>query len=327
MRDPFPRFPILWGETPIQPLPRLAEKLGVASCWIKRDDLTGLGMGGNKLRKLEFLLGTALAKGCDLIITGGSPQSNHARLTAAAAAKAGLETWLCFAGKRWGEVQGNLLLDQLLNARLFLTGAYGSDGLLLAMEEKAEEAKRQGRRPYIVPVGGSTAIGDYGYLKAWRELEQQCRHLNLPPFDEIYLSVGTGGTMAGLLAGQRLSPTTSQIIGISVWQTAEIMVSEVSRFAGHLLKEIGENQAIPPSSITILDQYIGKKYGVPSSAGNEAIRMLAQTEGLFADPIYTGKALAGMIDQLKNTDSVGKHVLFWHTGGTPALFTHAPSFC
>lgn len=185
MRDPFPFFPILWGETPLTPLPRFAEKLGVKSCWIKRDDLTGIAFGGNKLRKLEFLIGQALLEGCDLIITGGSPQSNHARLTAAAANRAGLETWLCFAGKRLGEVQGNLLLDQLLDAKLFLTGQYGSQGLLRAMEEKAEEAEKQGRKPFVIPVGGSTPIGDYGYLKAWRELEKQRENPKIPPFDEI----------------------------------------------------------------------------------------------------------------------------------------------
>ncbi|MBA4494484.1 1-aminocyclopropane-1-carboxylate deaminase/D-cysteine desulfhydrase [Paenactinomyces guangxiensis] len=326
MCSSFPRFPILWGETPLQPLHRFAEKLGVASCWIKRDDLTGIAFGGNKLRKLEFLLGRALKEGCDLIITGGSPQSNHARLTAAAANRAGLETWLCFAGKRLGEIQGNLLLDQLLNARLFLTGQYGSDGLLRAMEEKAEEARNLGRKPYIIPVGGSTSIGDYGYLKAWQELESQRERAEIPPFDEIYVAVGTGGTLAGLLTGHTLSRSPSRIIGVSVWQASEILKSEVAGLSSQLMKTIKQGQEVPSSSIHILDQYIGRKYGVPSEQGNEAIHSLAEAEGLFTDPIYTGKALAGLMDQVRLGKAGKKHILFWHTGGTPALFTHANSF-
>ncbi|SEN28792.1 1-aminocyclopropane-1-carboxylate deaminase/D-cysteine desulfhydrase [Lihuaxuella thermophila] len=326
MRDSFPFFPILWGETPLSPLPQLAEKLGVKSCWIKRDDLTGIAFGGNKLRKLEFLIGQALAEGCDLIITGGSPQSNHARLTAAAANRAGLETWLCFAGKHLGEVQGNLLLDQLLGAKLFLTGQYGSQGLLRAMEEKAEEAKQQGRKPFVIPVGGSTPTGDYGYLKAWRELELQRESLEIPPFDEIYVAVGTGGTLAGLLVGHTLSRSSARLIGVSVWESAEVMQAEVTRLSGELMQMLGEKDAVPLSSVHILDEYIGRKYGVPSPEGNEAIRLLAETEGLFVDPIYTGKALAGMIDQIRNKGNRDKHILFWHTGGTPALFTHAKSF-
>ncbi len=326
MRDPFPSFPILWGETPLTPLPRFAEKLGVKSCWIKRDDLTGIGFGGNKLRKLEFLIGQALEEGCDLIITGGSPQSNHARLTAAAANRAGLETWLCFAGNRMGEVQGNLLLDQLLNAKLFLTGRYGSQGVLHAMEQKAGEAKKQGRKPFVIPVGGSTPAGDYGYLKAWRELERQREALNIPPFDDIYVAVGTGGTLAGLLAGHTLSRSFTRLVGVSVWEPKEVMQPEVARLSGQLMRVIGEEAYISPSSIHILDEYIGRKYGVPSQEGNEAICLLAETEGIFVDPIYTGKALAGMIGEIRKEGSKDKHVLFWHTGGTPAIFTHVKSF-
>jgi D-cysteine desulfhydrase family pyridoxal phosphate-dependent enzyme len=321
----FPRFPILWGETPLLPLPRFAEAIGAKSIWIKRDDLTGFAFGGNKLRKLEFLIGEALKQGCDLIITGGSPQSNHARLTVAAANKAGLDTWLCFAGNRWGSVQGNLLLDHLLGAACFLTGAYGSDGLLQAMEEKAEDARRQGRKPYVIPVGGSTETGDYGYFLAWEELERQRKQQNLPPFDEIYLPVGTGGTLAGLACGRGCDAAGTHLVGISVWLPKEKAEQEVKRLGSKLMRKIGGEREYSLEPIRILDAYIGRKYGVPSDEGMEAIRLLAQTEGVFVDPVYTGKALAGLIDQVKNGIAGEKHLLFWHTGGTPALFTHASS--
>lgn len=327
MNPLFPRFSLLHQETPVHPLPRFAQKIGVANCWIKRDDLIPVGLGGNKVRKLEFLLGDALAKGCDLVITGGSPQSNHARLTAACAAKAGLETWLCFAGRTQGVFQGNLLLDQLFGAKCFVTGVYGSEALLKEMNRLAEEAKHQGRNPYVIPVGGSTPVGDYGYVIAWQEWERQQSEYQLPPIDEIYLAVGTGGTLAGLIVGQALSATQhSRLIGISVWLSREEATNEVKRFSFELFHKLGKREEISWDKVEIFDQYIGKKYGVPSKEGLEAIRLLAQTEGILVDPIYTGKALAGLIDQAKQRDLRDKHILFWHTGGTPAVFTHASSF-
>jgi D-cysteine desulfhydrase family pyridoxal phosphate-dependent enzyme len=326
VQSTFPRFPILWGETPLEPLPRFAEAIGAKSVWVKRDDLTGLAFGGNKLRKLEYLLGEAQAEGCDLVITGGSPQSNHARLTAAAARKAGMEVWLCFAGKRWGEWQGNLLLDHIMGSKCYLTGAYGSDGLFLAMQKKAEEARSQGKKPYVIPVGGSTGTGDFGYFRAWKEMERQRERLHLPLFDEIYVAVGTGGTLAGLLCGQMLAQVDTWLIGISVWESKQWVETEIRRLAGQLLRKIGKETEVSLDAVKIFDDYIGRKYGVPSLDGNEAIRLLAQTEGLFADPVYTGKALAGLIDRVRSGQAKGKNILFWHTGGTPALFTHASSF-
>jgi D-cysteine desulfhydrase family pyridoxal phosphate-dependent enzyme len=320
------KYSLLWGETPIQPLPRFAEKIGVKSCWIKRDDLTGFAFGGNKLRKLEYLLADALSQKCDLIITGGSPQSNHARLTAAAARRAGLDVWLCFAGNSLGRVQGNLLLDQLLDARLILTGVYGSEDLLTAMHEQAEAARREGYRPYVIPVGGSSPVGDYGYVKAWASCWQQVREKGLPSFDRIVLPVGSGGTIAGLWVGNQLNPAPARLTGISVWMEKDELEQEVYRLIRDLLPYVGLETADWTGGLPELhDDYIGRKYGVPSPDGNEAIRLLAQTEGIFTDPIYTGKALAGLIDIAAKQDCSEEHVLFWHTGGTPALFTHAAS--
>lgn len=321
--DPFPHFPLLWGETPIHPLPRFAEAIGLGGCWIKRDDLTGMAFGGNKLRKLEYLLGDALSKGCDLLITGGSPQSNHARLTAAVARKAGLDVWLCFAGNDPGVEQGNLLLDKLFGATIHMTGKYGSEALLSAMKDLARKAEKAGRKPYVIPVGGSTPVGDYGYKRAWDEWIRQADKLGLPPIDYLVVPVGTGGTLAGLAAGRSLSPSPVQLVGISVWQKASAAHAETLRLKRSLLAELGAAERAEGGEFLIYDEYIGRKYGVPSREGIRAIRLLARTEGIFVDPVYTAKALAGVIDLAHRGDWKGKQVLFWHTGGTPALFTHA----
>lgn len=322
--QPFPHYPLLWGETPIHPLPRFAEAVGLGECWIKRDDLTGIALGGNKLRKLEYLLGEALSKGCDLLITGGSPQSNHARLTAAVARKAGMDVWLCFAGSNPGVEQGNLLLDKLFGATVHMTGQYGSEALLAAMKELAQQAEQEGRKPYVIPVGGSTPIGDYGYKRAWDEWRRQVDKLGLPPVDYLVVPVGTGGTLAGLSAGKRISPAPVDLVGFSVWQKAAVARAETQQLEQSLLSALGVDGG-KEGEFLLFDEYIGPKYGVPSREGMEAIRLLARTEGILVDPVYTAKALAGVIDLARRGDWSGKRVLFWHTGGTPALFTHAKS--
>ncbi|MFC4078063.1 1-aminocyclopropane-1-carboxylate deaminase/D-cysteine desulfhydrase [Salinithrix halophila] len=317
MSIPFPRVQLLWGETPLHPLPRLAAAAGLPEIWVKRDDLTGTALGGNKLRKLEFLLGEAKETGCDLVITGGSPQSNHARLTAGAARRVGLDAWLCFAGDRMGTGQGNLLLDRLFGAQCFLTGVYGSEALEEAMEAKAEEVRSQGRRPFVIPVGGSTPAGDYGYVLAWKEWAAQQRQSG-SSIDTIWLSAGTGGTMAGLLAGRALSPLPVNIRGISAWLGAAELRRQVARLANQLLERLGSEKRVQEREVEVSDGYIGRKYGAPSEEGNRAIRLLAETEGLVVDPVYTGKALAGMMDLASSSE----RALFWHTGGSPAVFTH-----
>lgn len=324
-RELYPRFPLLWGATPLHPLPRLAQRLGVGELWVKRDDLTGVGLGGNKVRKLEYLLGEAKQDGCDVVITGGSPQSNHARLTSGAARRAGMEAWLVFAGDRYGKEQGNLLLDRLLGARCFLSGVYGSEALLKAMEAKAREAKAAGRHPFVIPVGGSTARGDYSYVRAVQECIGQMEEQNVPPFDRVVLAVGSGGTQAGLLVGKSLYPRLAeQILGVSVWLDEERITKEVTRLTDSLAQALATDQ-IPPAEIKITAAHVGRGYGRPTAEGKRAIRLLAETEGLFVDPVYTGKALAGLIACANREDWSRKRVLFWHTGGAPGIFTHAAS--
>jgi D-cysteine desulfhydrase family pyridoxal phosphate-dependent enzyme len=319
----YPRFPLLWGPTPLHPLPRLAKRLQVGQLWVKRDDLTGVALGGNKVRKLEFLLGEAQAVGCDLVITGGSPQSNHARLTAGAARQAGMDAWLVFAGGRYGKVQGNLLLDRLMGARCFLSGVYGSSALLEVMEEKAREAAASGRRPFVVPVGGSTARGDYGYVLAVEECREQMKKQALPPFDRVVVAVGSGGTLAGLLVGKRRFPDwAKKVVGVSVWMKGEELTGEVSRLTDHLTHLLGMDP-ISQEEIEVTDVHVGRGYGRLTDDGRRAISLLAETEGLFADPVYTGKALAGLIASAEREDWSQKRVLFWHTGGAPGIFTHA----
>ncbi|PTM58712.1 1-aminocyclopropane-1-carboxylate deaminase/D-cysteine desulfhydrase [Desmospora activa] len=322
-RERYPRFPLLWGETPLHPLPRLAQRLRIGGLWVKRDDLTGVALGGNKVRKLEFLLGEAKEAGCDVVITGGSPQSNHARLTAGAARRAGMEAWLVFAGSRYGKEQGNLLLDRLMGARCFLSGVYGSEALLEAMKAKAQEAETEGKRPFVIPVGGSTVRGDYGYVHATEECVRQMEEQNLSPFNRVVVAVGSGGTLAGLLVGKQLYPQlTEQILGVSVWLDEERATMEVARLTDSLSQALAF-EPIPPSEIEITAAHVGGGYGRPTAEGKRAIRLLAETEGLFVDPVYTGKALAGLIACAEREDWSQQRVLFWHTGGTPGIFTHA----
>lgn len=254
------RYPLMWGETPLHRLHGLERMTGLEECWVKRDDLTGIAFGGNKVRKLEYLLGDALAKGCDTVITGGSPQSNHARLTAACARRAGLEAWLCFAGKHMGIQQGNLLLDHILGAEMKTTGVYGSEPLLEEMEKWAEEARQKGKKPYVIPVGGSTPIGDYGYKRAWDVLLDQLSEVGAHP-ESIVLAVGSGGTLAGLLAGKALRPAPIKLIGISVWLKADELTRVVVRMANDLLAFLGSDRRLSAAEVHVEDAYIGKNTG------------------------------------------------------------------
>jgi D-cysteine desulfhydrase family pyridoxal phosphate-dependent enzyme len=278
---------------------------------VKRDDQTGLALGGNKARKLEHLCAEALALGCDTLVTGGGPQSNHCRMTAAAANRLGLACHLALAGEAPDIPTGNLLLDHLLGAELHATGARGYYEIEASIEAVAEEVRAAGGRPYAIPVGGASVTGALGYVDAARELAGQLAE----PVDWIVVADGSGGTHAGLLAGLD-GPTL--ILGVDVG-TRPDLDERVPELAEATAKAIGRPS--PDRPIHVDHTRFGAGYGKPTPECLEAIRAAARLEGLILDPVYTGKAMAGLIGWIREgrlTD--GQSVLFWHTGGAPALF-------
>jgi L-cysteate sulfo-lyase len=306
--------------TPIEELKRLSQALGGPRILVKRDDLTGLATGGNKARKLEFLIADALAQKATTVITAGAPQSNHARQTAAAAARYGLQCVLVLGPLAPPALQGNLLLDNLLGARVRWTGDLDR---YTVMEQVAAEESAAGRKPYIIPYGGSNAIGASAYALAMEELKQQELQLGLH-VEHIVLATSSGGTQAGMITGARLFNFKGRVLGISVDKPADalrrIIVDLIQLTTAHL----GQRFALDPEEVLINDHYLGGGYGVLGEAEREAIRLVARTEGLLLDPVYTGRAMAGLIDLIRKGEfSRQETILFWHTGGTPALFAYA----
>jgi len=316
-----PRLPIAHLPTPLEPLPRLSTELG-PRIFIKRDDQTGLAGGGNKTRKLEFLVADALAapRKADTLITVGAPQSNHARQTAAAAAKFGLRCILVLRGDAPPEATGNLLLDHLLGAQVIWSGKRSREEV---MEEVAEEEKAAGRHPYPVPLGGSTPLGAAAYALAMVELKEQMEANNLS-FDRIIFASSSGGTQAGLVVGAGLTGFRGEVLGISVDEDLETLRSTVARIATETATLLGQPRAYSPQDISANTDYLGAGYAIMGKPEREAIELFAQTEGILVDPVYTGRAAAGMIDLIRR-GVIGKQetILFWHTGGTPALWAYA----
>lgn len=316
----FPRVDLALLPTAMQPAPRFSESLGgKVNIWIKRDDNTGLALGGNKVRKLEFLLADALRQGCDTVITTGGPQSNHCRLTAGAAAKLGLQCHLVFSSKSFDLRQGNLLLDEILGAQLHWCDPTETEDITQEMSKLADELKAQGRRPYIIPLGGSNALGAMGYVYAVREFLQQADATG-NAFASIVHASGSGGTQAGLLTGVLLNHLQTDVIGVSVSRPRELIVPVVTKISNQLLAML-DYETDPEEHVHVLDNFVGEGYGIPTTASQEALKLLAQTEGLIVDPVYTAKALAGLMHEVRaGRWSAGSNVLFWHTGGSPALF-------
>lgn len=314
----FPRIELATLPTALQPLPRLTAALGgMVEIWMKRDDNTGLALGGNKARKLEFLLADAIRHGCDTLITTGGPQSNHCRMTAAAAAKAGLACHLIFTSRPFDQRQGNLLLDELLGAQLHFCPDV--DDISREMSKIADELSAAGHRPYLIPVGGSTAIGALGYVSAVRELIQQADARGAQ-FAAFVHASGSGGTQAGLLGGALLHHLPSAIVGVSVSRPASELAPKVSNIVQGIYRLL--DIAIPPQiPVEVDDGFVGNGYGLPTPQSTEALKLLAKTEGVIIDPVYTAKAMAGLIQHVHNRRwPAGSQILFWHTGGSPALF-------
>ena len=299
--------------TPIEPLPRLTKLLQEQQLFIKRDDLTGLGLGGNKTRKLEYLAADALAQGCRTLITTGAVQSNHCRQVAAAAARLGLGCILVLAGEDPGSRQGNLLLDELSGAKLIFVPKEERDQRLQQAFTQAEE---NGMQPYLIPYGGSNPVGVQGYIQAMQELQDQ----NLQP-DWIVLASSSGGTQAGLVLGAEQTGFPGRILGISVDKPADELTQTIMALANQTAAWLGIDKKIESEDVLVNDAYCQAGYGILQPAEVEAIRLFARTEGILLDPVYTGRAAAGLIDLIrKGFFGRDETVLFWHTGGIPALF-------
>lgn len=299
--------------TPIKKLPHLSRMLGGPQLFIKRDDLTGLGFGGNKTRKLEYLTADALEKGCRTLISTGAVQSNHCRQVAAAAARLGLGCILVLAGERPEESQGNLFLDLLSGAEITFVSKDQRDQ---ALAEVTLLAEAENRKPYLIPYGGSNAIGAMGYRQAMLELRQQ----GLEP-DWIVFATSSGGTHAGMLLGKRETGCQAKILGISVDKPAREFSETIAEIANAGADLLNLEARFIAEEICVNDDYCGSGYGIMTPAEKEAILLFARHEAILLDPVYTGRAAAGMIDLIrKGFFKRDEKVLFWHTGGTPALF-------
>lgn len=307
------RLPLAHLPTPVEPLDRLSDWLGGPRVLVKRDDQTGLALGGNKARKLEFLCAEALERGCDTLVTGGGAQSNHARMTAAAANRLGLECHIALAGAPSVAPTGNLLLGRLLGAHLHFAGERGYYAVEAAIVELAERLTAEGRRPYAIPIGGASVRGALAYVEAAEELLGQ-----LSRVDWVVVADGSGGTHAGLLAG--LGGHT-RVLGVDVGTRPDLDES-VPELAAGAAAAAGRK---PPEAHVVIDHSrFGPGYGKPTPESLEAIRAAARLEGLILDPVYTAKAMAGLIGWAREGRLArSETVVFWHTGGTPALFAEA----
>jgi D-cysteine desulfhydrase family pyridoxal phosphate-dependent enzyme len=307
-----PREPLGFYPTPLHRLDRLSAHLGGPRLWIKRDDLTGFALGGNKVRKLEFFLGAARAAGADVLLTAGGQQSNHARITAAAAARAGLECVLVLSGGEPAAWRGNLALDRLFGAKVRFV-ATGPERMP-ALEAVAAELRARGRRPLLIPIGGSTPLGALGYVEAAREAADQLTALGVRPSAVVHGS-SSGGTQAGLVVGARLAGLAARVVGVSADETRADLTRMVAAIAGPLADRLGA-PAPPAEAIEVLDDYVGPGYGIPTPASAEATRLFARLEGIPLDPTYGAKAAAGLVDLCRRgAFRRGETVLFWHTGG------------
>lgn len=317
--DDYPRVAIAHLPTPLEILSRLTRQLDGPELWVKRDDQTGLATGGNKTRKLEFLVAEAVAQEADVLITCGAAQSNHARQTAAAAARFGLDRVLVLRGED-PETQGNLLLDRLLGAEVVWTAGRSLDE---ALAQTARDLEAAGRSPYVVPYGGSNAVGASGYAAAMEELLRQCEQQELH-FDQIVLASSSGGTQAGLAVGARALGYEGRILGISVDLEADALQRTVAEIATATAEHLALDPTFAPDDFAVNDDYLGGGYAAIGELERDAIRTVARAEGLLLDPVYTGRAFGGLLDLVgRGAIARDERVLFWHTGGTAGLFGYA----
>lgn len=325
----FPRIRLGHGPTPLEPMPRLSTAAGGAVLWVKRDDCTGLATGGNKTRKLEFLVADAVAQGADTLITQGATQSNHVRQTAAAAARLGLRCEVALEARvaqapDLYRRNGNVLLDNLLGARIHNYPA-GTD-MNAAMAEIAETVRRQGGAPYVIPGGGSNPVGALGYVVCALEILQQAADLGIK-IDAVVHATGSAGTQAGLIVGFESAQSGVEVLGVSVGKPRETQEALVQTLVEQTARHVGLIHPIGRERVTVDSGYIGEGYGVPTPGMIDAVRQAARLEGLLLDPVYSGKAMDGLLDYCrKGRFPARRNVVFIHTGGQAGLFAYEPTF-
>lgn len=317
----FPRVRLAHLPTPLEVAPRLSELLGV-EIWVKRDDCTGLAGGGNKTRKLEFLVGAALDDDCDTLVTQGAVQSNHVRQTAAAAAACGLNCEVILEERTGSHAEdylanGNVLLDKLFGAAIrFVPG--GSD-MTAELEKTADDVRERGGRPYVIPGGGSNAIGALGYVDCAREIIVQADEYDLE-LDRIITATGSAGTQAGLVAGLAVMGADVPVLGIGVRNPRPQQEEAVFKLSTETAVMLGRPQAVSRDQVVADCDYVGEGYGLVDAGVIEALRIAARTDGLVLDPVYTGKAMKGLIALARSGTLQGETVVFIHTGGAQGLF-------
>ncbi|MGB2159277.1 MAG: D-cysteine desulfhydrase [Candidatus Puniceispirillaceae bacterium] len=325
----FPRISLAHLPTPIESLPRLSAALGGPEIWIKRDDCTGLSTGGNKTRKLEFLMAKALAEGADMVMTQGATQSNHARQTAAAAARLGLECHILLEDRTGSKAHnynhnGNVLLDHLHGATTEMLPPGGDMNAIL--ESVAAERRKTGSRVYAIPGGGSNPTGALGYVNAALELLTQVNEAGLA-IDHLVHGTGSAGTQAGLVAGLAAMNANIPLLGISVRAPQAKQEENVFALAAATAEKLGCPGVVSRADVVANSDYVGDGYGIPTPGCLEAISMFAEHEGILLDPVYSAKAAAGLIDLIRGGHfTAGQRVMFLHTGGAAALFGYDGAF-
>jgi L-cysteate sulfo-lyase len=325
----FPRVHLAHLPTPLEPMDRLSKHLGGPRLWIKRDDCTGLSTGGNKTRKLEFLMGDALAKGADTVITQGATQSNHARQTAAAAAKLGLACHILLEDRTGNNspdytLNGNVLLDRLHGATI--SKHPGGADMNAEMESLAAELRDKGKKPYVIPGGGSNPVGALGYANCALELLHQANEMGLK-IDHIVQATGSAGTQAGFVAGLVALNANIPVLGISVRAPKEKQEQSVYDLAVRSAEYFGAKGVVKREHIVANSDYVGPGYGLPTDGMREAVKIAARLEGILLDPVYTGKGFDGLIDHVKKGFfPKNANVVFLHTGGSAGLFGYPDVF-
>jgi D-cysteine desulfhydrase family pyridoxal phosphate-dependent enzyme len=302
--------------TPIHHLPRFSAATG-RDVWIKRDDLTGVGLGGNKIRKLEFLATEAVRAGADTLVSVGAAQSNHARTVAAAAAMLGMQCELVLGGDPPTSLTGNLILDDLFGAKLTFAGTSDWTALNRAVDEVGEKARKAGKHPFVIPVGGSVPVGALAFAAAFLEFNDQAAHIGIRPEAIIHAS-SSAGTQAGLEVGRALTGSSTRIIGVDVAKITGSLAAEVERLAHATFALLDLGLHVQP---LVLEGYLGAGYGIPTEGSKQAARLLARTEGIVVDPVYSAKALDAVCKERFDGP-----IVFWHTGGVPAVFAESVPF-